>query len=308
MKKKVGIIGLGDIAKKAYLPVLASHPQVDIVGIAARTAETVQDVGERYRISNKYTELDELLHEKLDAIFVHTPTDTHEDIVCRCMEKGVHVYVDKPLSYDIEASRRMIETARATDRLLAVGFNRRFAPLYLKAKEWMDEAGGFDLLIAEKHRTRQQKLSMKETFYDDLIHMIDLLLWMGAAPHELTSMLNQQDDNGRLLHATGTLQFDGGAAAVFSMNRRAGKDMERVELHGGGRSIAVTNLEHAIAADRSTGEQSFGFGSWETISERRGFAGIIDHFIASLDAPEQCSIAGERVWDTHVLIEQLTKR
>ena len=194
----------------------------------------------------------------------------------------------------------------ALNHLLAVGFNRRFAPLYMEAKRWMEDAGGFDLLIAEKHRTRKQALMMKETYYDDLIHIIDLLLWMGASSYEVTSMLHEQDEGGRLVHATGTLQFDR-RLGMFSMNRQAGKDMERVELHGGGRSFEVRNLEQGTASDREGGEQTLSFGSWDSISKRRGFEGIIDHFIQSLDAPDECLITGERVWETHALIERLTK-
>ncbi|NMM53774.1 Gfo/Idh/MocA family oxidoreductase [Paenibacillus aquistagni] len=306
MKKRIGIIGLGDIAKKAYLPVLASHPHIELAAIAARTKTTVQEIGERYRVDKRFTNIDDMLQSSLDAVFVHTPTETHEDVVLRCLERGLHVYVDKPLSYDIEASARMIEAANRAERLLAVGFNRRFAPLYMEAKRWMEDAGGFDLLIAEKHRTRKQALMMKETYYDDLIHIIDLLLWMGASSYEVTSMLHEQDEGGRLVHATGTLQF-GRRLGLFSMNRQAGKDMERVELHGGGRSFEVRNLEQGTASDREGGEQTLSFGSWDSISKRRGFEGIIDHFIQSLDAPDECLITGERVWETHVLIERLTK-
>lgn len=304
MKRKIGIVGLGDIAQKAYLPVLGQSERVDIVGIMSRTKSTVEAVGERHRIENRFTELESLLNQKPDLMFVHTPTTTHEEIVIACLLHGIDVYVDKPLSYDIDASNRMMNTAKQHGRLLAVGFNRRFAPMYVEAKRWVEEAGGFDLCIAQKHRTRQQQMSAKHTLYDDLIHMIDLLLWLGAKPHQIASYVESQDDTGKLMHATGSLLFEQ-STALFSMNRRAGADLEKVELHGGGRSVEITNLESAVWHDRLIGQQVQRFSSWDSISYRRGFHGIIDHVLDSIDDPEQSTIRADQVLASHELIETL---
>lgn len=304
MRKNIGIVGLGDIAQKAYLPVLGRHEGVRIAGVMSRTPSTVERIGEQYRIAGRYTQLELLLEQELDAVFVHTPTETHAEVVTACLERGIDVYVDKPLSYDIRESERMAELALKKGRLLGVGFNRRFAPLYREAKAWLDEAGGFDLCIAQKHRNRLQNAAAKMTLYDDLVHMVDTVLWLGAAPYELKAFVRQTDAGGRLLHATGSVAF-GSAAAVFSMSRRAGADWERLELHGGGRSVEVDDLETAVFYDQSTGERVRTFAGWDDTLYRRGFAGVIDHFLQSLDRPELCEIRADQVMETHVLIERL---
>jgi virulence factor len=306
-KKKIGIVGLGDIAVKAYLPVLLSHPDVQIEGIMSRRSETVNRFGEQYRLSARYTNLSRLLDQELDAVFVHTPTETHEEIVTACIDKGIPVYVDKPLSYSIEGCQRMSEAAARRNVLLAVGFNRRFAPMYAEAKAWLEEVGGIDLAIAQKHRTRQQKLTARETMYDDLIHIVDLLLWLGAGEQELLSCLQERDAEGRLLHVTGSVGY-GQATSLFSMSRRAGADLEKLELHGGGRSVEVTNLESAVWRDRDSGEVTRRFGSWESIGVRRGFAGAVEHFLKSLDQPEICTIRADQVMPTHKLIERIAAK
>ncbi|MCC3371728.1 Gfo/Idh/MocA family protein [Cohnella sp. REN36] len=304
MTIRVGMIGLGDIAHKAYLPVLGAHADAELVAVQSRSAETVDRIAGRYRIANAFTEREAFLRTEMDAVFVHSPTGTHEEVVTACLERGLHVYVDKPLSYDIGASERMAELAAKRGLLLAVGFNRRFAPLYAEAKAWIEEAGGFDFVIAQKHRTRQQGVSAKLTLYDDLIHMLDLLLWLGAEPAEVASWLQETSDDGRLLHASGVLRF-GRREAVFGMNRRAGADLERLELHGGGRSAEIVNLETAVWRDKVRGETRSAFGGWEPIAFRRGFAGAVDHFLASLAEPERCLVKADRVLDSHRLIERL---
>lgn len=305
MIKKIGIIGLGDIAQKAYLPVLANHGQVEVAGLMSTTRATVERIGDKYRIAPRFTDLASLLKLDLDAVFVHSPTDTHASTVMECLSGGLHVYVDKPLSYDIRESARMVEMAEKHNRLLCVGFNRRFAPRYLEAKAWLEEAGGMDLCMVQKHRIKQQKHSAKHTLYDDLIHMIDLLVWLGGGPHKLLSYERQIDAAGRLMHASGHVSF-GNAAASFSMDRSAGADLEKLELHGSGRSVEVVNLDSAVFYEKDTGASTKSFGSWDTTLYKRGFVGVIEHFLNTMDSPEQCTIRGDLVMDTHRLVEQLS--
>lgn len=314
MQRRVGIIGLGDIARKAYLPVLSVHEGVEIVGVMSRTAATVASVAAQYRIPGKAGNLAELLSCEPDAVFIHAPTPSHAELVIECLRQGIHVYVDKPLSYDIRESEAMIDAAAKSGCLLAVGFNRRFAPLYREARAWVEEAGSFQLCAAEKHRLKPQRHSAKETLYDDLIHMLDLLIWLGGEQWSLDGYAQQVDEAGRLSFASGNLTFTSGsgqdpaAAASFAMSRAAGWDLERLELHGAGRSVQVVNLEQAFFSDKESGTRQRSFGSWESVSYRRGFTGAIEHFLAAIDVPSSCMISADKTWSTHLLVEKLADR
>ncbi|MBC8080438.1 MAG: Gfo/Idh/MocA family oxidoreductase [Gorillibacterium sp.] len=305
-KWKIAVIGLGDIAQKAYLPVISRHADIDIVSVMSRRGEIVNQVREEYRFPSGCTDLTTLLRAEPDAVFVHAPTEAHFDIVQECLRQGLHVYVDKPLSYDIKESEAMVEAAERSGKLLAVGFNRRFAPFYLEAKAWLALAGGPEYILAEKHRIRLQKHDAKRTLYDDLIHMIDLLLWLGGPVAALNGWKIRVDGEGRLLHAGGGLEFTE-ASAHFAMNRASGADLERLTLHGSGRSAEVVNLERGILASRTEGEKSLAFSSWDSVLYRRGFVGVIDHFLKNLDHPESCEIRADQVMPTHHLIEQLLR-
>lgn len=307
MKKRIGIMGLGDIAQKVYLPILAKHEQVEIVGLMSRSDATVQKMAELYRIDHAFTDLSELFKQEPQAIFVHTPTETHADIVKQILQQGIDVYVDKPLSYEIKESIEMAEAAERQGRLLAVGFNRRFAPRYMEAKSWLEEAGGFNSCVVQKHRTKLQKHSAKHTLYDDLIHMLDLQVWLNDGEYSVESYNQKTDGLGRLLHAAGSLRL-GEANGFFSMDRHAGFDLEKLELHGNGRSVEVVNLEQAIIYDTIHGEQVKNFGSWEDVLYRRGFVGVINHFLDALDDHASCSIRADQVLSSHELIEQLLLR
>jgi virulence factor len=304
--KRVGIIGLGDIAQKVYLPLLSVNDKVEIAGIMSTTQATVDRLKAAYRLPFGTTKLDELLKLNLDAVFIHSPTETHYSLAMECMAQGVAVYVDKPLSYEWKDSLEMASFAEKKGILLAVGFNRRFAPLYVEAKQWLKETGGFDWCSAVKHRTKQQSCSASKTYYDDLIHMLDLLLWLGEGGYEIRSHAGQTDSDGKLLHASGSLSF-GASLGTFSMVRLAGVDLEKLELHGSGRSAEVTHLENAVFYEKGAQPQVRTFGSWETILARRGFAGTVDHFLQSLDTPDACSIRADLVLESHQLVERLIR-
>ncbi|OKP84644.1 dehydrogenase [Paenibacillus helianthi] len=304
-RKRVALVGLGDIARKVYLPLLSRHDQAEVVGVLSHSPATVQDAVHSYRFPRGTTDLNELLSWKPDAVFVHSPTPTHYDIVMKCLNHGVSVYVDKPLSYDLEESRRMAGFAEEKGLLLGVGFNRRYAPMYTAAKAWLEKAGGISACHAFKHRTKLQSGSSRETIHDDLIHMLDLLLWLCGGDAELLHNSLKSDDAGRLLQSSGNLGWKNGATGMFSMVRDAGADLEKLELHGNGRSVEVVDMERATLYEKGTLPRTQNFGSWDTVLERRGFSGVVNHFLSSLDIPGQCGIAASAVLPSHVLAAKL---
>lgn len=307
-RTRVGIIGLGGIASKVYLPLLSTHSKVEIAGVMNRSIERVENVQQAYRLNNGTTDIKELLSWELDAVFVHTATEAHFEIVMQCLEQGLAVYVDKPLSYKLRESEEMTAFAEAQGLLLGVGFNRRFAPMYQKAKEWMRAGGGYDSLTVTKHRTGIQDRPAAETIYDDLIHMLDLLYWYSDGDVELLQHWIRKTDTDRLLHASGAVKLGRTAYGRYDMVREAGADLEKIELHGRGRSVEVVNMEIARYAERGGLEQQEMFGSWDGILARRGFAGAVDHFLASIETPDDCLISASHVMESHELAEQLIRK
>ena len=145
---KVGCIGLGDIAQKAYLPVLAQLAGVEL-HLQTRTPATLDRVGDSLHLprDHRHATLDALLAQHLDAAFVHAPTVAHPEIVTRLLEAGVPTYVDKPLAHRLADSERLVALAEQHGLSLAVGFNRRFAPGYVQCADHPRE-----LILMQKNR------------------------------------------------------------------------------------------------------------------------------------------------------------
>lgn len=76
---KVAMIGLGDIAQKAYLPVLAQLPDVELI-LCTRNQHTLQTLAARYRVSATCTDYRDVLQYGVDAVMIHAATDVHSTL------------------------------------------------------------------------------------------------------------------------------------------------------------------------------------------------------------------------------------
>jgi virulence factor len=299
---RVGVIGTGDIAMKAYLPVLATRSDVEIVGLASRTASRAESLAKQYRLGEICGSLSQLLDKRPDIVFVHASTTAHSSIVLECLQADIPVYVDKPLSESLDEVRHLAQEASQRQLLLAVGFNRRFAPLVRQAVNFVGEPTH---LIAQKHRMRPQARPARETLYDDLIHVIDLLCWASESSIELDAGCVVVDDLGQLQVAAGLLQRNG-VVGQFSMSREGGADSETFSLFGREKSATVAELEEVSLY--SGGHHTVkGFGSWDSALYRRGFVDLIQHVLESISSPNECEVSATAVLPTHELVEKLCK-
>jgi virulence factor len=306
MKRRIAIVGLGDIAEKVYLPLLSSHTSVEVVGIMNRTHSKAEAISGQYRIPGIYGSVSEMLTSEPDAVFIHSSTESHYAIAMECIQRGIHVFVDKPLSESLEEAEKMAVQAEKKGVLLAVGFNRRFAPFNKEAKTWLKQTGGWEWAIAQKHRTEVHPHPARRTLFEDLIHMIDTLVWLGDSETKLVSKQIRLDHGGRLLNASGILEQQR-ATGTFAMNRHAGEVLEKIELYGSGRSATVENLEQLKLVEKGKPAMIKHHDSWDTILHRRGFVEMVDHFLAGMDEPDKCTIRVDQVLITHRLTEQLLK-
>lgn len=132
---KIGVIGIGGIAKKAYLPTYAKMRKEATFIFATRNEAVRNEIADEYSFSNTVATIDELLAEKIEAIFIHVATKAHFEIAKKCLEAGVAVFIDKPVSEDLQEVRELRELAKEKKLFFMVGFNRRFAPMVEQMKQ-----------------------------------------------------------------------------------------------------------------------------------------------------------------------------
>ncbi|MEZ0089070.1 Gfo/Idh/MocA family protein [Streptacidiphilus sp. EB129] len=292
---RVGVIGLGDIAEKAYLPVLTAEPGLDL-RLMTRNRATLDRIGDQYRLAQRHTTLDSLLEAGLDAAFVHAATSAHVDIVGTLLGAGVDVYVDKPLDYTVEGSRKLVELAESTGRSLMVGFNRRRAPGYAQAAERPR-----DLILLQKNREALAELP-RTFIFDDFVHVVDTLRFLvPGAVEERRARFRVRD--GLLEHLV--LELSGnGFTALGVMNRLSGSTEEILEVSGQNSKFQVHNLAETV--DHSGRPTLQRRGDWVPVARQRGIEQVVREFLDALR--EGRTLSARDALETHELCEWLVQQ
>lgn len=292
---RVLMVGLGDIARKAYLPVLAALPDLEL-HLATRDADVLDAVAARYRIENAHVGLDAALASgAFDAAFVHAATPAHPGLVTTLLERDIPVFVDKPLADSADEAARLVTLAQNRDVLLGVGFNRRFAPDYAALRQTPRS-----LILMQKHRHAQADTPRRVVF-DDFIHVVDTLRFLAPA-RPMRETIETVMRDGRLEAVTLTLAGDG-YHAIGTMHRASGLDEERIDILGGNGKRAVVNLAERIEQDGT--EHVRRRGDWTPVAEQRGFSAMCADFLAAVRARRPT--AGDDIMATHRLCEAIVQ-
>ena len=292
---RILMIGLGQIACKAYLPVLGSRAEVEL-HLVTRDRSQLTSIGAAYRIPYLYGDLEEALDTAcFDAAFVHAATPAHPAIVARLLREGIAVFVDKPLADNFDQAARLVEMAERTQLPLMVGFNRRYARAYADLP-----AGAHDTLLMYKHR-RQQAAPPRPTVFDDFIHVVDSLRFLSPAANPQIA-IETTIREGKL-QAIILLLSSPQHKAIGMMNREAGLDEERLEIIGRGARRAVLNLSDSI--DYEGAEIRSRRDDWSAVALQRGFEAMCADFLDAVR--ERRRVASFDILETHRICELIVQ-
>jgi virulence factor len=301
---KLAIFGTGGIAQKAYFPLLAVMPEVEIVGVHSRTQAHVDAACQRWGYTFGTTHMEEILSLKPKAALVISSTGSHYDICRELLENGIDVYAEKSLTEYSKQSLQLAEIAQANKRILAVGFNRRYALLYKQARQILGDRK-VDLAIVQKHRTEAYNSTLFKHYLDDSIHQIDLMRFYCGDVVPATTTIEMKD--GLMATAVSTVEIPGGGQGVIMICNQAGSWQESVTLHAQGITIHVDAFQRLrIMSDDH--EEVYGTdraGKWITGMKERGFYGEIAHFIDCVNTRQLPITTAIEAAKTQQLMESL---
>lgn len=267
---KLGIIGLGDIAKKAYLPVLSEKEGIELV-LCTRNEETLTRLSNKYRIQETAKNMDELLSKKIDAAIVSTATEGHFEIAEKLLQHGIHTYIDKPISMNFPETERIVRLAKDKGKIAMVGFNRRFIPRVSELREH----GKPNLIIMQKNRFAAPD-NVRRFVVEDFIHVVDTLRFLMNS--EVKDVKVEYIKNGETLNQLVLQLIGDGCIAIGIMNRNGGVTEEIIEYMSGHQKFVVNSLvETTRYHDKEVSLTKF--GDWEPTLYKRGFYQLMDHFI-----------------------------
>jgi predicted dehydrogenase/threonine dehydrogenase-like Zn-dependent dehydrogenase len=253
-KAAIGVIGSGNYATSVLIPAFAATG-ARMVSVASAAGVSGVHAGRKFGFEKTTTDVAVVLADPdVNAVVIATRHDSHADLICRALEAGKHVFVEKPLALTIDEiatieATRAAAIASGLSPLVMVGFNRRFAPQVVKIKSLLEgdlnpksfiitvNAGA----ISSGHWTQDRTVGGGR-IVGEACHFIDLLRFLADAPiatHQVAAMKTATGDT-----ATITLTFENGSigAIHYFANGPKAFPKERLEVFSGGRILQVDNF------------------------------------------------------------------
>ena len=213
---------------------------------------------------------------------------------------NIHVYVDKPITYNFTSSKQLLELAESRKLILVVGFNRRYAPAYRELKQVANP----NMVIMQKNRVSLPD-EIRTFIFDDFIHVVDTLSYLFPFPiKELT--VKGMKKAGLLYHVVIQMIAGNGAIAMGIMNRDSGLVEERIEIFNSNEKRTVLNLS-SLSVHINRDETSKTMGDWDSMLHKRGFEQIIADFLNAVKTGEKPEFTVEDFLRTHQLCEEIVK-
>ena len=171
---RVGVVGVGVMGSN-HARVFADLPGVKLVGIAD------PDKKQRDLVSHAlgcaaYPDIETLLAVGIDALTIAAPTHLHRDLAIACIDRGVHVLVEKPIASSVEEGRAIIAAARRAGVTLMVGHVERFNPAVETIKEAIRHEDILSIAIT-RVGPFPPRMSNVGVVIDLAVHDIDLICW-----------------------------------------------------------------------------------------------------------------------------------
>lgn len=296
----IGVIGLGTIAQKAYLPIYTTHFPQHTWHFCTRNEVKLKELGEKYGLTDSqlHTSWEELANS-VDAVCIHTPTPTHEEMIRFYLDRSIPVFVDKPLTENIEKTKELITLSNHKNTPLMIGFNRRFAPQVNQLSEIKDK----NMLIVQKNQFAATDFSVRYRIYDLMIHPIDTAVYLMDDPSLSITASEVVVEDDQFKRAWVLLK-SAQTTALVSVNNESGAKRETLELQSPSGTYTVDNLTELSRFDQK-GKFSQTAGDWTETLEKRGFHPMIEAFLSALENKTVMPVSVESALISHTICEDI---
>lgn len=313
---RIALIGLGEIAVKAHLPVLTQMNGVEWV-FCTRQPQQLAQLAAQYRITECYTDYRELANARLDAVMIHAATQVHIEIAQFFLQLGLPIFVDKPLADNYADCERLHELAASKQLPIFMGFNRRYIPLYQTHLTGMrgdtdDMSEALRGLRWEKHRHALP--GEARTFvFDDFIHPLDSInVYADVKPEDVQVNVQFESTHEKASGLPRMTRLDvqwqqRNGLFQASMNRLHGITSETVSAQYHNRSYRFDSMTEGVCWQANQ-EQRVKLPDWTPMLASKGFHAMAAHWLEVVSTGQQAQYYTDRNMHTHLLAEHVLNR
>lgn len=223
-KLKVGVLGTGHLGR-IHASLYKEINSVDIVGIFDSNTEKAQKIGEELNLK-AFNSVDELL-DRSDAINIVTPTPDHFNSAEKGLENNCHLFIEKPITNNIEQAERIIQLAKEKNKILQVGHIERFNPALLALEDVK-----MNPIFIESHRLASfnPRGADVAVILDLMIHDLDLILNLVKSKPSKIEASGVGVISKHIDIANARIQFENGCVANVTASRISAKKMRKMRI------------------------------------------------------------------------------
>ncbi len=181
----VALVGPGSLARWSHLPNLRKVPGARLRAIHSTSGVRGKSIARRFGADYCCTDYDEILRDpNIDLVVITSRNQHHATQAAAALEAGKHVFVEKPMALTEDECRRVYRAVQASGKQLAVGFNRRFAPLYARLQQHLATRTGPAVLNCRVNSPGisgaywMADPSIGGAILGEACHFIDLMYWL----------------------------------------------------------------------------------------------------------------------------------
>ena len=260
----IGVIGAGNFAGAMIVPLL-KELNANVKYIASAKGLSGTTLAKKYKIPFSTSRYQDILEDlDIDAVIITTRHSAHASQVIESLKAGKDVFVEKPLALNLEELEAIKSAYSASSKTVTVGFNRRFSPFSIAAKELLSE--GPVQIIA----TMNAGFIPENSWVHDLesgggriigeaCHYIDLISFFAGSIVEkviMNAMGNHPDS--RTDNATILLKYKNGSTGVINYFSNGSKayPKEKIEIYSQQKTILIDNFRTAEFYGYSKGKMN----------------------------------------------------
>lgn len=299
----LGVIGAGNFARAVLLPEFKRLSTVDLHTIVTKRSISADKTRETFGFAYAGSDPAEVLdNPDINAVLIATRHDSHAELTARALAAGKSVWVEKPLALDRGDLNRVIEARNATDAFLQIGFNRRFAPHAVAARDHLAKSEGTKFVLLRVNAGHIPAASWVQNAEEgggrilgEVCHFIDLARFLVGAPIVSVQADAAQAVGGPCDDLNASLRFADGSLATIAYTALGDTafSKELIEGYGGGSVVTVDNFRSITIADG---------GNVKTDRDRtgqdKGFRGAVTAFTNAVIAGGPAPVDENEVIET----------
>ena len=220
-KLKIGVLGAGHLGK-IHLRLLQESSAYELVGFYDSQPQIAAKISREFGYRS-FSEVDSLLDE-VDVIDIVTPTISHFELGKKALEKGLHIFLEKPITATVEEANELVSLAKAKGLLGMVGQVERFNPALMAANPYINTP-----MFIETHRLAEfnPRGTDVSVVLDLMIHDIDAILSVVQS-----KVIDVQASGVTIISETpdianARLRFENGCVANLTASRISMKTMRK---------------------------------------------------------------------------------